>query len=55
MLFNAPFAVPPFPFAVHPDGKRFLMTRRGGTNVDAREQIVVVQNYLEELRAKLPR
>jgi hypothetical protein len=54
VLFNAPFAFP-FPFAVHPDGKRFLMTRGDATNVDARDQIVVVQNYLEELRAKLPR
>ena len=55
VLFNAPFAVPPFPFAVHPDGKRFLMVRRSGTNVEAPEHIVVVQNYAEELRARFPR
>jgi len=54
VLFNASFAFP-FPFDVYPDGKRFLMTRGDATNVDARDQIVVVQNYLEELRARLPR
>ena len=54
VLFNVPFAVPPIPFAVHPDGKRFLMARRGDTNEKSQEQIVVVQNYAEELKARLP-
>jgi serine/threonine-protein kinase len=54
LLFNAPFAIPPNPFAVHPDGKRFLMTRGDAISTREREQLVVVQNYAEELRAKLP-
>jgi eukaryotic-like serine/threonine-protein kinase len=55
VLFNAPFAGSASPFTVHPDGKRFLMTRRAGANVEADDQIVAVQNYAEELRARLPR
>jgi len=31
------------------------MTRRAGASIDADDQIVAVQHYAEELRAKLPR
>ncbi len=55
LLFKADFTSPPSAFAVHPDGKRFLMTRRVGSQRDVPDQLIVVQNFLEELRAKLPR
>jgi serine/threonine-protein kinase len=54
VLFNAGFSLPALGFAVSPDGKRFLMSRRVGGGVEVPDQLVVVQNYVEELKARLP-
>ena len=41
-------------FDVSPDGQRFLMTRLLATGGGApREELIVVQNFFEELRAKV--
>ncbi len=42
-------------YDVHPDGKRFLMTRAAGAAGLQRDQLVIVQNFFRELRAKVPR
>ena len=43
-------------YDIAPDGQRFLMTKSGGgTNVDAAPaEIVVVENWFEELKACVP-
>jgi len=41
-------------FDVAPDGKRFLMVKNLNADVGARPSIVVVSNWLDELKAKLP-
>jgi hypothetical protein len=53
------FSVEPFiqgaiapAFDVAPDGRRFLMTRAVGNPASTREELIVVQGFLEELRAK---
>jgi serine/threonine-protein kinase len=40
-------------FDVHPDGKRFLMTRPVGSAPKA-DELILVQNFFEELKAKAP-
>jgi hypothetical protein len=43
--------------AVSPDGRRFLFRANATENADseaARSQIVVVQNWFEELRQRVP-
>ena len=41
-------------YDVTPDGQRFLMTRPVGATVQRPDELIVVQNFLEELRAKVP-
>ncbi|HEX9564512.1 MAG TPA: protein kinase [Gemmatimonadaceae bacterium] len=54
-LFGAAdFTYPGGPgFDVSPDGQRFLMTRLVATAGGPREELIVVQNFFEELRAKV--
>ena len=40
---------------VHPDGKRFLMTRAAGAGALQRDELVIVQDFFAELLAKAPR
>jgi hypothetical protein len=43
--------------AVSPDGRRFLLLANATQNTDseaARSQIIVVQNWFEELRQRVP-
>ncbi len=42
-------------FDVHPDGRRFLFTRGDGAGTTAGDRLVLVQNFDEELRAKVGR
>jgi hypothetical protein len=42
-------------FDVHPDGRRFLFTRAVGRVAERPDEMIVVQNFFEELRAKVPR
>ena len=41
-------------FDIAPDGRRFLMIREGGGNEAAPQNLVVVQNWLEELKRLVP-
>ena len=41
-------------FDVSPDGQRFLMTRPVGVTAQRPDELVVVQNFFEELRTKVP-
>jgi serine/threonine-protein kinase len=41
-------------FDVAPDGRRFLMIRDGGGNEAALQNLVIVQNWLEELKRLVP-
>jgi hypothetical protein len=42
-------------YDVSPDGRRFLMVKQGGVDqTPAPPQIVVVRNWLEELRRLVP-
>jgi serine/threonine-protein kinase len=41
-------------FDVSPDGQRFLMTRPVGATVERPDELIVVQNFFEDLRAKVP-
>ena len=41
------------PFDVSPDGKRFLFSRGVGTGVQKPDELVLVQNFVEELKAKV--
>ena len=55
-LFNAfAFNAQGRGYDVHPDGKRFLMTRAAGAAAQQRDELVIVQNFFEELNAKVPR
>ncbi len=58
MLFSGPYPdnpgwTRPRSYDVTPDGERFLMTRLAGE--PSRPRVVVVLNWFEELRAKVPR
>jgi serine/threonine-protein kinase len=54
-LFNASgLAGLPVPFDVLPGGKDFIMSRRLGGVVAGPGQLVVVENFLQELRDRLP-
>ena len=54
-LFNAfAFNAQGASYDVHPDGKRFLMTRAAGAVALQRDELVVVQDFFEELRRKAP-
>jgi eukaryotic-like serine/threonine-protein kinase len=55
-LFNAfAFNAQGASYDVHPDGKRFLMTRAAGAAALQRDELVIVQNFFQELRTKVPR
>jgi eukaryotic-like serine/threonine-protein kinase len=56
-LFSAgDFTFPGGPgFDISPDGQRFLFTRLVGSGGPAREELIVVQNFFDELRAKVRR
>jgi serine/threonine-protein kinase len=55
-LFNAfAFNAQGASYDVHPDGKRFLMTRAAGSAAPQRDELVVVQDFFGELTAKVPR
>jgi Tol biopolymer transport system component len=54
-LFNAfEFTAGVGSYDVHPDGKRFLMTRPAGVAAYQRDELVIVQNFFDELRKKVP-
>ena len=54
-LFNAfAFNAQVASYDVHPDGKRLLMTRAAGAVALQRDELVIVQDFFEELRAKVP-
>ena len=55
VLFDANFAAQASPFAIMPDGKRFLTMRRPGGAADLGDQLIVVESFVEELKARLPR
>jgi serine/threonine-protein kinase len=40
-------------FDVSPDGKRFLFSRGVGSGVQKPDEVVLVQNFVEELKAKV--
>lgn len=54
-LFSTqPFApVGAVPFDVSPDGKRFLFTRQVGNEQPRPDEVVLVQHFIEELKAKV--
>ena len=54
-LFAFASYLPPqsLPFDVSPDGKRFLFSRRVGSGVQQPDELVLVQNFTEELKAKV--
>jgi hypothetical protein len=41
-------------FDVAPDGRRFLMIKEGGGDEAAPQNLVVVQNWFEELKRLVP-
>jgi serine/threonine-protein kinase len=54
-LFSAAsFGIPPQALDLHPDGKRFLMTRLVANDREEPDRLIIVQNLFGELRAKLP-
>ena len=53
-LFNA-FEFTATAYDVHPDAKRFLMTRAAGASALQRDDLVIVQDFFDELKAKVPR
>jgi len=55
-LFDAfEYSVVGVGFDVHPDGKRFLMTRPAGAAARQRDEVILVENVFDELRTKVPR
>jgi len=61
MLFERRYVSTPFPqtfprYDVSPDGQRFLMIKEGGGAEDAaaRPTIIVVQNWVEDLKRRVP-
>ena len=57
VLFEGPYLPTPVTFTnydVSPDGQRFLMLKPNGQTQAAPTQIVVVQNWFEELKQKVP-
>jgi Tol biopolymer transport system component len=56
MLFEGPFRIDgPFrPYDVTPDGQRFLMVRAAEQPPERVSQMVLVQNWFEELKARAP-
>jgi hypothetical protein len=57
VLFEGPYQPAPFTtpnYDVSPDGQRFLMIKPSAAGEAAPTQIVVVQNWFEELKQKVP-
>jgi Tol biopolymer transport system component len=59
MLFDGPYAAPQVArtYDVSPDGQRFLMIKRApqkGGERDSAPKLVLVQNWLEELKRRVP-
>jgi hypothetical protein len=60
MVVDGPYGysglLPQWPYDVSPDGRRFVMIKEGGgqERTSAAVQIIVVQNWLEELRRRVP-
>jgi hypothetical protein len=57
VLFDAtPFTADPLHqmYDVTPDGRRFLMTRLGDAGSGSETQVIVVQNFFEELKRRVP-
>ena len=56
-LFSASQYAPmaPFPFDVSHDDRRFLFTRPVGSQAQRSDELVVVENFIEELKSKVPR
>ena len=52
--FTVPGGNPGRTYDVSPDGQRFLMIKAGGSDQAAAPQIVVVQNWFEELTRLVP-
>jgi len=42
-------------YEVHPDGRRLLMVHLLKSEQRSRQQLIVVENFFEELKAKVPR
>jgi serine/threonine-protein kinase len=55
VLFSAGFTGQVSPYDVTPDGKRFLMLRRPGGAPEAPDQLIVVENFVQELRSAFAR
>ena len=43
-----------WPFDVSHDDKRFLFTRPMGSQAQRSDELIVVENFAEELKAKVP-
>lgn len=48
------FCGPGFPGSVSPDGKRFLVIKEGGADGGQTNELVVVENWFEELKKLAP-
>lgn len=48
------YTAPGRTFDIAPDGRRFLMIKQGGANDAAPQNLIVVQNWFEELRRLVP-
>jgi serine/threonine-protein kinase len=42
-------------YDVSPDGQRFLMIKEAGSTADAAPQIIIVENWFEELKQRVPK
>ncbi|MDA2937894.1 hypothetical protein MYX75_06490 [Acidobacteria bacterium AH-259-A15] len=41
-------------YDIHPDGKRFLMLKEGGVAGETRQELILVQNWFQELKRLVP-
>lgn len=59
LVLERPYLTPPGTRArsydVRPDGERFLMLKEGGGDEAFAPEIILVQNWLEELKRLVPR
>jgi hypothetical protein len=55
-LFEGPYfaALNGRTYDVSPDGQRFLMIKEGDSTGEDSPQIIVVENWFEELKARVP-
>ncbi len=56
MLFEGRYGATAFirPYDVSPDGQRFLMVKQKDRAPISASQMILVQNWLEELKARVP-